>query len=1444
MISVLRNVGELASPYFLVDLWARRDEIDIDPETYATLKRKARTLVRDARAFESRGEEPDDDWRSRRRQLLALEPLVEKPVTLEDGSIVPLQLWRDASQHSALLVLDLVGFADPDARPEGLNDPPSTAFELALDGYKEDRPPDWGLLLAGYEVRIYRRSSGISQQYLGLSLDSLVELDDESNWRAFAGIFRAPAFSLDEDGIPLIRRIVDESRRHASKLADDMRADVVDAAEVVIRGVLEHPANSGIVGSASRATLHDLFEQTLYYLYRILFVLYAEAREILPLSAAGPYATTYSIDHLVERARIEADQAPGTYYVDTLKRLFSLLWTGPPERARALGVEPVGGELFDPSRTALFDQCTVDDAAWRRALTSVALGAPGSARRKLGRRSSFAELGVDQLGSIYEGLLVLEPFVAPGPRVLAYDGGERRVVEPDDVNGMRVVRHLGPGDFVLESASGRRKGSGSFYTPTEMTEYLAHAALDPIIEPIVSRANENPSRARAEALAIRVCDPAMGSGAFLVQAARILGLALARVTAASGDGKVTPEMVRRAERDIVRQCVYGVDLNPLAVVLAKVSLWLETLERGRPLSFLDAHLRCGDSLVGINFTSPTGGISVADLATWPKNAVAGLAIYLRKEPGERGERVLQRLRLRRRANADRTTPGQTQLPGIALSAIEAALEQIAVERMTLMATEARAETVQLEFEIAQAFADLEREEKSLRNRLRTAAHFACAQWFSDGEDAPSDEGGPVVPCSRGEYEQVLSAILSGDSIPAHLQAQVVAAHQVAQRRHFFHWALEFPEVIVERGGFDVVIGNPPWNTLSPDVKEFFSTFDPKVFRKGVPKPRQQEREAELRSDAEIDQAWRTEARFLHELSHYAKPESRHFDWYAPDPQLRKGDANVYRLFAERAYSLLRVGGRLAQVLPDSVYVSSPATGVRQHLLTDGTLSCCYVFENRKKLFPIDSRIKVVLLAAQRDGIATDRFRAAFFVGKDAAGRERAVSLEELPAVLSRLENEAPKLHVDQIRALAPETWAFPELQTALDAEIAAHCARALPALNLDDRGWKLTYCSELHADRDAWRFKEAKELEELAASRNGLRWTGPGRGEWWPLVEGSLFYHLEFPMEGRTPTKWVNGEEVSKLPARLNRDGSSVMNHYRVAWRDVAAATNERSTVAVVLPPRTVAKHKAPTVWGGSLDVPRALALAALMSSFCFDYLVRFRGAISLTYGILNSIPAPSFTLIPSVVPLAAEVVARDAEFWALWQEVCGAMPRPQLSMWEIAERRARIDAEIALAYGLSLPQYAALLSTFPNLDTIQPMLPGEPKSFVTRDLALWAYCRNTGEQLGDVHRLLSEIGVSLPEPRPEYRNLEARLEAYRKLGAVPYRPTPRGGRTPTDPELIAAVLGLLNADPKTASDIAEALEEDERTLLKVLRGLVQKGDAFAEGRGAGRRFYRVEEDE
>jgi len=586
-------VGELASPYYLLELWVRRYEIDLDPETYATLKRKTRALVRDALAFDHRGEPVDHAWRSARREVVGLNGQVDgRTVSLEVGSI-DVALVPTAPDGPRLLVGELDPGVDPERRDEagGWTEPPATMFELALEAAERDVL--WGLLICGLEARVYRRGTGISQQYLALDLDGLVSLSDEELWKAFAGVFRLPAFRPDGDGVPLIQRVCDESRAHASELAKDMRGDVVFAAETLIQGALDEPENNDLLGSPPLDwMLRQLFEESLYVLYRLLFILYAESRDVLPLSAGGPYATTYSLDHLIERARRRPEPPVGvTYTAEAIGRLFHLLGGGPPELAGKLGIPVLGGELFASERTDLFDRVRVPERAWRQALLALAVGEPGSARARLGRRSSFAELGVDQLGSIYEGLLVLEPHLVAEPSVLVGSRHEPRVLARELAGDARVMRELAPGTFVLESSSGRRKGSGSFYTPHEITEFLAGAALDPLVEPLVQRALDGDAdAAERELLALNVCDPAMGSGAFLVQAARVLGRGLARIRAARRASRVTPEAVKHAEGEVVRRCLYGVDLNPLAVTLAKVSLWLETLQIGRPLTFLDAHL--------------------------------------------------------------------------------------------------------------------------------------------------------------------------------------------------------------------------------------------------------------------------------------------------------------------------------------------------------------------------------------------------------------------------------------------------------------------------------------------------------------------------------------------------------------------------------------------------------------------------------------------------------------------------------------------------------------------------------------------------------------------------------------------------------------------------------------------------------------------------------------
>jgi hypothetical protein len=238
--------------------------------------------------------------------------------------------------------------------------------------------------------------------------------------------------------------------------------------------------------------------------------------------------------------------------------------------------------------------------------------------------------------------------------------------------------------------------------------------------------------------------------------------------------------------------------------------------------------------------------------------------------------------------------------------------------------------------------------------------------------------------------------------------------------------------------------------------------------------------------------------------------------------------------------------------------------------------------------------------------------------------------------------------------------------------------------------------------------------------------------------------------------------------------------------------------------------------------------IAGLMSSFPFDWLVRMLGKAHLTYAAVDSTPAPAVADLDGLSGLVEAITEQG--------------PPSSDQYWATADRRARIDALVARAYGLTFTEYAALLSSFSMLDRVQPMLPGEPKSFVTRDLALQSFAELLETDPPELPELLYEAGIDLPMPRLEYRTLDQRLEAYRELGAVPYRPTPRGGRPPTDPALIEAIHAALEAEPQAAEEVAERVNEEEASVKKVLRRLAKDDEIYAQGRGASRGYYVMEE--
>jgi hypothetical protein len=492
-----------------------------------------------------------------------------------------------------------------------------------------------------------------------------------------------------------------------------------------------------------------LLDQSLTVIYRLLFLLFAEARLLVPMWHRT-YRESYSIEALREAIEQEP-MVPGLW--SALQAITRLAHRGC--RIGVLSVTPFNGHLFAPDRAPLAERAVVRDHVFRRVLEAMTTTSIGRGRRA---RIAFADLGVEQLGAIYERVL---------DHQIVLDGTERRRTTSSSSESSREglsqpKRTARRARLVV--GRGDRKATATFYTPRSLSDLIVRRTLGPLVAGSTS----------AEILRLRIVDPAMGSGAFLVAACRYLARAYEAALA-------TEQQMRDHELDerdragfrrlIARRCLYGVDRNPMAVQLARLSLWLATLAADVPLTFLDHHLRVGDSLVG-----------------------ASLEDLLRQAPGRA---------MRRRA------PPADALPLLASTSALDAMDAAIPARLEL--AETPDDTIGQVRHKERLLTSIHARGTPLSG-WRRAADLWCAAWFWP-------EGNPILHGPL--YGELLSATLNrGRSLQSdQIEPLLGDVMAIASRRHFFHWTFEFPEVFradpQERRdpGFDAVIGNPPWDVL-------------------------------------------------------------------------------------------------------------------------------------------------------------------------------------------------------------------------------------------------------------------------------------------------------------------------------------------------------------------------------------------------------------------------------------------------------------------------------------------------------------------------------------------------------------------------------------------------------------------------------------------------------
>ena len=791
----------------------------------------------------------------------------------------------------------------------------------------------WGILANGPLIRILRDSAGRSRPaWLQFDLEAIINDNAYADFVLLYRLLHRSRFPWPEKPAhqcPL-ERLYQQGVEEGGRVRDKLRDGVKQALETLGGALLQRESNREL-----RQALQDddldapaFYRQLLNFVYRLLFLMVAEERKLLS-SDADPdtdpakyavFAQHYGIARLRLRADRHANQADD--YADLwigLRQTFRVCRD--EDAARIVGLSPLNGELFGQPACRHLEAAECPNDALLQAIGHLSNYRAEDQRL---RRVNYAHLDVEELGSVYESLLDYAPRISPD----------------------RTAFHL--------AAGSERKQTGSYYTPPELVRELVDSALVPVMQERLDAAKTPAGKERA-LLDLRVCDPAAGSGHFLLAAARRIGDQLAEIRAAPAEPD--DQEYRNARRDVVQQCIYAVDKNPLAVDLCKVALWIEAHAAGLPLSFLDHHVKHGDSLVGVlHLDALEQGIPDGAY-----NPVAG-----DQKPA---------------ANSYKKQNREERKGQLPLDFAPAETAGLAAEFTALGKQPQRS---------AEDVRQIERRYNAARRQGTDwwTQKTACDLWtyaFFAPLDASPEHQPHQVPTTSDIYN-ALSGRARGDLIGA--------AAQASEQHPYFHWPLEFPDVY-DNGGFDVVLGNPPWERLKLQEKEFFAARPEPEARDIADAPNKAARQrliGALQDSTPQLAADFQRARRNAEASSLFARQSQRF------PLAGRGDVNTYSIFAELGRQLLAPTGRAGMIVPSGLAFDATTQVFFSDLVDRQSIANLFDFENREKVFPgIDSRIKFSLLTMSGEDRPIAHAEFAFFLYRadqlrDAGSEERRIPL--------------------------------------------------------------------------------------------------------------------------------------------------------------------------------------------------------------------------------------------------------------------------------------------------------------------------------------------------------------------------------------------------------------------------------------------------------------------
>ena len=1121
-----------------------------------------------------------------------------------------------------------------------------SAFGLLQEYLNASRAALWGLVTDGHSLRIGRDNASLTRPaWIDADLGRIFTEDLYPDFAALWLVAHESRFGRADDlpeTCPLeVWREAgrQEGTRARDKLSDGFR----QALEILGQGFLSHVANRELRSAlhAGNLTKERYFGQLLRVVYRFVFLLTVEERNLLhPKNATESirrlYADGYGLRRLRDRAIRRSAHDRQNDLWEVVRIVFRGLSTGEPR----LELPALAG-LFAPEECSDLDAAKLENRALLGALFHLAwLHEPSGLVRV-----NWRDMGPDELGYVYEGLLELVPQITGDGRSFSFASTD-------------------------ESRGHARKTSGSYYTPDELVQLLLASALDPVIERTVAANPESPVDALFE---LAIVDPACGSGHFLLAAARRLADRVARIRAG---GTPTPDDYQHALRDVVRRCIYGVDMNPLAVEICKVGLWMESIDPGLPLTFLESHIRCGNSLIGTNRTLM--GEQVPDVA-WTVL--------------EGDDRKLTRSiknRSRQETAGQRGLPFEPRSDPGTLRDVVRALEQAPDTDATALVEKQRKWKALL---ASQAY-----------EHEKLMADAWCAAFFW-----PKGEPGPVVEAAPTTGMWLAIHDIHAPPPPV----LVETTRRIAEDYGFFHWDLAFPQVFA-RGGFDIVLGNPPWERVKLQEQEFFAKREPSIATARNAAKRKKLIAALPTTNPNLWKEWANASRIAQGHSHFVRQSGRY-------PLCGKGDVNTYTLFAEHNLKILGPRGRAGFIVPSGIATEDTTKDYFHEIVSSHALQSMWEFENEG--FFTAGKGHMLRFALTTLSGRTDPSTGADFLFQ---GQE----ISDLDDPQRHFTLSAP-----DIVTINPNTRTCPIFRTKRDARITIAIYRRTGVLwregHPDGNPWGLRFLTMFHMANDSSLFRTRTELAAAEWKLEADRFENEGKFML-PLYEAKMTYqynHRHGTFEG-APV----GQRPHRLPsptdARLAEPKFSPLPFYWVAeeeidarldgvwergwllgWRNVTDARASARTVVACIIPRAAVNHSF-LLMTPSLDPQLVAGLYANLLSIPFDYCARQKVAgLNFTYFTMRQLPALRPGNYTKPAPWARSMPIRD---WLLprvlelthtaWNlkafaEDCGDDGPPFI--WNPARRfhlRCEVDAAFFHLYDISRDDATYILDTFPVL--------------------------------------------------------------------------------------------------------------------------------------------------